>query len=95
VVYDGPAVAIRAALSVLGGPHGRETRLGLQIAEVPRAGPVVDGPGVETAVGLADRAAPGQLLVSATVHDLVGGSGLPLEPAGDDAYRLPLPAAAP
>jgi len=94
VVYDGPAAAIRAALSVLSGPHGRDARFGLQIAEVPRTGPVVDGPGVEAAVRLADRAAPGQLLVSTTVHDLVGGSGLPLEPAGDDAYRLPLPAPA-
>jgi class 3 adenylate cyclase len=56
---------------------------------------MVDAPGVETAVALADRAAPGQLLVSATVHDLVGGSGLPLEPAGDDAYRAALPTPAP
>ena len=95
VVYDGPAAAIRAALSVLSGPHGLATRLGLQIAEVPRTGSMVDGPGVEAAVGLADRAAPGQLLVSATVHDLVGGSGLPLEPAGADAYRATLPAPAP
>src|SRR5262249_3024715 len=47
VVYDGPAAAIRAALSVLSGPHGRDARFVLQIAEVPRTGPVVDGPGVE------------------------------------------------
>jgi pimeloyl-ACP methyl ester carboxylesterase len=95
VVYDGPAAAIRAVLSVLGDPHRGDGRFGLQIAEVPRTGPVVDGPGVEAAVRLAERAAPGQLLVSATVHDLVGGSGLPLEPAGNDAYRvadLPAPA---
>jgi len=91
VVYDGPAAAIRAALTVLTGPYARGTRFGLQIAEVPRTGPVVDGPGVEAAVGLAERAAPGQLLVSATVHDLVGGSGLPLEPAGDGAYRVAVP----
>jgi class 3 adenylate cyclase len=91
VVYDGPAAAIRDAQLVLGGREGGGLRLGLQIAEVPRTGPVVDGAGVEAAVSLADRAAPGQLLVSTTVHDLVGGSGLPLEPAGDDAYRLALP----
>jgi class 3 adenylate cyclase len=94
-VYDGPAAAIRAALSVLSGPYGSDTRLGLQIAELPRTGSTVDAPGVETAVALADRAAPGQLLVSATVRDLVGGSGLPLEPAGDDAYRAALPTPAP
>jgi len=91
VVYDGPAPAIRDALSVLSGPDGMGARFGLQIAEVPRTGPVVDGPGVETAVRLADRAGPGQLLVSPTVRDLVAGSGLSLLPAGEDAYRPALP----
>ena len=51
---------------------------------------VVDGPGVAVAVELADRAAPGQLLVSSTVRDLVAASGIALVPAGDDAYRLPI-----
>ena len=92
VVYDGPVAAIRDALSVLGGPHGADTRLGLQIAEVPQDGPVVDGPGVDAAVGLAERATPGQLLVSRAVHDLVASSGIALESIGDDAYRPALPA---
>ena len=91
IVYDGPAAAIRDALSVLSGPHGTGTRFGLQIAEVPRTGPVVDGPGVEAAVRLADWAGPGQLLVSPTIRDLVAGSGLSLVPAGEDAYRPALP----
>ncbi|HEY6741876.1 MAG TPA: alpha/beta fold hydrolase [Lapillicoccus sp.] len=95
VVYDGPAAAIRDALSVLSGPHRMRTRFGLQIAEVPRIGPVVDGPGVDAAVGLADRAAPGQLLVSSTVRDLVAGSGLSLLPAGEDAYQPALPTSSP
>jgi hypothetical protein len=95
VVYQGPAAAIRDALSVLSGPHGMGTRFGLQIAEVPRAGPVVDGPGVEAAVRLADRAGPGQLLVSPTVRDLVAGSGLSLQPAGEGAYRPALPTSSP
>lgn len=91
IVYDGPAAAIRDALSVLSGPHGGRTRFGLQIAEVPRTGPVVDGPGVDAAVGLADRAVPGQMLVSPAVRDLVAGSGFSLVPAGDDAYQPALP----
>jgi hypothetical protein len=95
VVYDGPAAAIRDALSVLTGPHGTRARFGLQIAEVPRTGQVVDGPGIESAVALADRAAPGQLLVSPTVRDLVTGSGLSLVPAGGDAYRPASPTSAP
>ena len=73
IVYDGPAAAIRDALSVLGGPHGGSIRCGLRIAEVPRSGPVVDGPGVDVAVRLGERAAPGQLLVSPAVRDLVAG----------------------
>jgi len=48
---------------------------------------MVDGPGVETAVRLAERAAPGQLLVAPAVRDLVAGSGLSFAPAGDDAYQ--------
>src|SRR5262245_53486386 len=79
IVYDGPAAAIRDVLSVLSGPEGRDTRFGLQIAEVPRTGLVVDGPGVVSAFSFAERAAPGQLLVSAAVRDLVAGSGLSLE----------------
>ena len=89
-MYDGPAAAIRDAMSVLSGQFG-DSRCGLQIAEIPRTGSMVDGPGVETAVRLAERAAPGQLLVAPAVRDLVAGSGLSFAPAGDDAYQ-PSPA---
>jgi pimeloyl-ACP methyl ester carboxylesterase len=84
-VYDGPATAIRDVLSVLSG----QTRVafGLNIAEIPRAGTVVDGPGVDQAIGLARRASPGQLLVSRTVRDLVAGSGIVLIEAGEGAYQ--------
>jgi pimeloyl-ACP methyl ester carboxylesterase/DNA-binding winged helix-turn-helix (wHTH) protein len=92
IVYDGPAAAIRDALSVLSGPQGGDTRFGLQIAEVPLTGPVVDGPGVEAALALAGRAASGQLLVSPAIRDLVAGSGLSLAPAGQDAYQPSSPA---
>jgi hypothetical protein len=87
VVYDRPAAAIGDALSALDSPDGTGARLGLHIADVPRTGPVVDGPGVAIAVGLAERAAPGQLLVSPAVRDLVAGSGLSLVSAGKAAYR--------
>jgi class 3 adenylate cyclase len=88
-VYDGPATAIRDALAVLKGRG--DARFGLHIAEIPRAGAVVDGPGIDVAVRLAARAEPGELLVSATVRDLTAGSGLPLVAAGDGAYRPALP----
>jgi pimeloyl-ACP methyl ester carboxylesterase/DNA-binding winged helix-turn-helix (wHTH) protein len=82
VVFDGPVLAIRAAIAALGGQSG----LGLQIAEVPRAGAVVDGPGVADAIDLAARARPGRLLVSATVRDLIAGSAIALQPAGSGMF---------
>jgi pimeloyl-ACP methyl ester carboxylesterase len=87
VVYDAPAGAIREALAMLSRPDAVGARFGLQIAEVQRTGTVVDGPGVDAAVGLADRAGPGQLLVSRAVRDLVSGSGLSFDATGDDVYR--------
>ena len=95
IVYDGPATAIRDALSILSGPLGGSTGFGLQIAHAQRTGPVVDGPGVEGAVSLAERAVPGQLLVSPVVRDLVASSGLSFSPAADDAYRPALPTPTP
>ena len=40
---------------------------------------------------LADRAAPGQLLVSPAVRDLVADTGLSFVPAGEGAYRAAVP----
>jgi len=94
VVYDGPAAAIRDALALLAGPAGEDVRLGLQIAEVPRTGPTVDGPGVDGAARLAKRALPGQLLVSPAVRELVAGSRLSFVASGGDAYQAVLPTAA-
>jgi len=91
VVYDGPGAAMRDAMALLGEP-GATPRLGLQIAEVTR-GPTVDGPGVAGAVRLAERAGPGELLVSPAVRDLVAGSALSLVAVGVDAYRAVPPTA--
>ena len=40
---------------------------------------------------LAERAAPGQLLVSPAVRDLVADTSLSFVPAGDGAYRAAVP----
>jgi pimeloyl-ACP methyl ester carboxylesterase len=87
VVFDGPAAAMRTVQTMAAGHGG----FGLNIAEVPRTGSTVDGPGVDLAVALADRAEPGQLLVSSTVRDLIAGSGIPLVPAGEGAFQPALP----
>lgn len=88
VIYDGPAAAINASMAALRDIGRDAVGFGLHIAEVPRAGSIVDGSGVDLAVALAQRAAPGRLLVSVTVRDLVSGSGIALVPAGDDSYTL-------
>jgi len=88
VIYDGPAAAINASMAALRDIGRHAVGFGLHIAEIPRAGSIVDGSGVDLAVALAERAAPGRLLVSGTVRDLVSGSGITLVPAGDDSYTL-------
>jgi Serine aminopeptidase, S33 len=90
-VYDGPATAIRDVIAVLGRSVGTAVGFGLHIAEIPRTGSVVTGPGVDLAIMLAGRAAPGELLVSSTVRDLIAGSAVALSPAGQGAYRPAIP----
>jgi pimeloyl-ACP methyl ester carboxylesterase/DNA-binding winged helix-turn-helix (wHTH) protein len=94
-LFDGPATAIRAAERHLRRDAERRRlrpadvpspSLGLHIAEVARNGPTVSGFGVATAVALAELAGPGQLRASATVRDLLAGSGVTL--VEDGAHRV-------
>ncbi|WP_166665518.1 alpha/beta fold hydrolase [Kribbella caucasensis] len=80
VQFDGPATAVRAGLAQLSGAG----RLGIAIAEIPRQDTAVEAYGVQLALDLADNAPPGSLWVSSAVRDLLAGSGVTLEPAGDD-----------
>ncbi|WP_328518734.1 alpha/beta fold hydrolase [Kribbella sp. NBC_00359] len=79
VLFDGPATAVRAGLAR---PHGT-ARLGVAIAEVPRDETELDAYGVLTAIALADRAAPGALWLTSAVRDLLAGSGVVTEYAGE------------
>ena len=77
--FDGPSRAVRCteALRAALGP----VSAGLHIRECERRGDRLDGPVVELAVRLGGLAAPGEVLVSRTVVDLVAGSGLCFEAA--------------
>jgi DNA-binding winged helix-turn-helix (wHTH) protein/pimeloyl-ACP methyl ester carboxylesterase len=86
LLFDGPATAVRAGLAQLTG----DTRLGVSIAEVPRAAEPIEAPGVRLALELADAAPAGSLQVSSTVGALLSGSGLRLEPAGTGADGDPV-----
>jgi alpha/beta superfamily hydrolase len=78
VLFDGPATAVRAALAA----RHRAASIGVAVAEVERDAEVVRAPGVQVALDIADRAAPGDVLLSATAGVLLAGSGVEVELAG-------------
>ncbi len=83
--FDGPARAIRCALAVRDGARdlGLELRAGLHTGECELLGDKVAGIAVHTGARVAALAGPGEVLVSATVHDLVSGSGLAFDDVGE------------
>lgn len=96
-MVDGPARAIRAALSLVEaeGPGAGEWRVAVHTSEVEIAGGAPGGPGVAIVRGVGDAAAPGDVLVTRTVRDLVVGAGLEFtyvrtEPLGTESGRWEL-----
>jgi class 3 adenylate cyclase len=87
--FDGPARAVRCALAVAGSMQdlGIEVRAGVHTGEVQ----VIDGKagGVAVAVGarVAGLAGASEVLASSTVKDLVAGSGLSFEDAGEHELK--------
>jgi len=71
--FDGPARAVEYALGTVrdAAPVGR---IGVHTGEVAVAGDHLDGLAVELACEVAGRAAPGEVLVTRTVTDLLAGS---------------------
>jgi class 3 adenylate cyclase len=76
--FDGPARAIRCALSVLDAARGLDLalRAGLHTGECTRAGDDLAGVTVHIGARIADLAQANQVLVSGTVRDLVVGSNI-------------------
>jgi class 3 adenylate cyclase len=74
--FDGPARAIRCACSVSEATrdNGLEARIGLHTGECEVVAGRLGGVAVDVAAGIAARAEPGDVLVSATLKDLVAGS---------------------
>jgi class 3 adenylate cyclase len=87
--FDGPARAIRCAESVRDGARnlGLEIRSGLHTGEVELAGEKVRGIAVHIGARVSVLAAPGEVLVSNTVRDLVAGSGIQFEDRGTHALK--------
>jgi class 3 adenylate cyclase len=76
--FDGPARAIRCAQAVQGELKriGLDVRAGIHTGEVELIGDDVGGMAVNIGARIGALAAPGEVLVSSTVRELVVGSGL-------------------
>jgi class 3 adenylate cyclase len=87
--FDGPARAVRCAQAAVEAvrPLGIEIRAGLHTGEVESIGGKVGGLAVTVGARVGAMAKPSEVLVSQTVKDLVAGSGLLFEEAGDYELR--------
>jgi class 3 adenylate cyclase len=87
--FDGPARAVRCALSLRSRVHalGVELRAGIHTGEIERRGGDVAGIGVHIAARVMALAAADEVLVSRTVKDLVAGSGLTFRDHGTHALK--------
>jgi pimeloyl-ACP methyl ester carboxylesterase len=95
--FDGPARAIRCAAAIRDGVRAvdLEVRAGLHTGECELVDDKVGGIAVHIGARVSSLAAPGEVLVSSTVKDLVAGSGIAFEDRGEqqlkgiaDAWRL-------
>jgi class 3 adenylate cyclase len=87
--FDGPARAIRCAQHIAAAvrPLGIDLRAGLHTGEVELDGERVRGIAVHIGARVASLAGPSEVLVSSTVKDLVAGSGLAFEDAGEHELK--------
>ena len=87
--FDGPARAIRCARTLRGemAAIGIELRTGLHAGEIELRGDDVGGIAVHIADRVRALAAPGEILVSRTITDLVAGSGLAFEERGEHELK--------
>jgi class 3 adenylate cyclase len=87
--FDGPARAIACAHAIRRalGDLGLDVRAGVHTGECELDGGKLRGIAVHIGARVAGEAAPGEVLVSSTVKDLVAGSGLEFEDRGAHALR--------
>jgi len=87
--FDGPARGIQAACAIrdAAGQLNLPLRLGLHTGECEVLGSDVGGVGVHLAQRVMAEAAPGEVLVSGTVKDLVSGSGLQFKDRGSRTLK--------
>jgi class 3 adenylate cyclase len=87
--FDGPGRAIACATSITQAAHalGIEVRAGLHTGECEVRGDDLAGLTVHVAARIEPLAAPGEVLVSTTVKDLVAGSGIEFADRGEHQLK--------
>jgi class 3 adenylate cyclase len=82
--FDGPARAIRCARAIADAVRklGVAVRAGLHTGECELVDGKVGGIAVHIGARIAQQAAPGEVLVSSTVKDIVAGSGIDFRDRG-------------
>ena len=87
--FDGPARSVRCAQAVVAAVRGLglEIRAGAHTGEVELLQDEIGGLAVHVGARIAAMAGPSEILVSSTVKDLVAGSGLVFEDAGEHELK--------
>lgn len=87
--FDGPARAVRCAQAIVEAmrPLGIQIRAGCHTGEVETIDGKVGGIAVNIGARVGALAGPSEVLVSSTVRDLVAGSGLRFEEAGEHELK--------
>jgi len=87
--FGGPARAIRCAVRICDEARrgGVEVRCGLHTGEVIRRPEGLAGLAVHIGARICDLAAPGEVLATRTVRDLVAGSGISFEGRGEHELK--------
>jgi DNA-binding NarL/FixJ family response regulator len=88
-LFDAPTRAIRCALAIRDELRALEidVRIGMHSGEVEMRGDDVGGIAVNIGARVAAAGAPGEVLVSSTVRELVSGSGIGFEERGDHELK--------
>ena len=87
--FDGPARGVRCAQAIVEAmkPLGIEVRAGLHTGEIEYGGHDLAGVGVHIGARVGAMAGTSEVWVSSTVKDLVAGSGLAFEDAGEHELK--------
>jgi class 3 adenylate cyclase len=88
-VFDSPTRAVRAAVAIADACRGLgiEIRAGLHTGEIEEDGDDIRGIAVHVAARVMSLAGPGEVLVTSTTADLLEGSGIVLEEAGEQELK--------